>query len=312
MRLRTLAFISIVALVRADAGWCEEAKASELDRWIPSFGVSIGVIRQSASGFQVNNLRPPDDSFPPPGPFPGTPSDGADYMLDPFAVANFELMSPGLGAIPGVESIPGRPRLFVHGEVGGALSSDVALAEEGSPGELTLPPNPTAGLPGLAVGGQGTRTEASIDTLVAGVGAGIAFTADLFDRRFRLKPSFEYLRDGVTARGDLKHVSGLFPNWNFLIIRNQEERTLNYIGGGLELEMDTVRLGPFVLAVFANGQAYQLLDDRNIDLSTPNGTSTATCSDVTAPPSACWDVKLDRDLYRGSVGLRFRFFPVED
>ena len=66
--------------------------------------------------------------------------------------------------------------------------------------------------------------------------------------------------------------------------------------------MDTVRLGPFVLAVFANGQAYRLLDDRNIDLSAPtDGTNTAE-----------WDVKLDREIYRGSVGLRFRYFPTED
>ena len=65
--------------------------------------------------------------------------------------------------------------------------------------------------------------------------------------------------------------------------------------------MDTVRLGPFMLALFANGQAYRLLDDRNIDLSATDGTNTAV-----------WNVRLDRDAYRGGVGMRFRFFPIED
>ena len=60
------------------------------------------------------------------------------------------------------------------------------------------------------------------------------------------------------------------------------------IGGGIELEMDTLRAGPFMIALFANGQAYRLLGDSDIRLFASDGTNTAT-----------WDVTLDREIYRG-------------
>ena len=324
--IRTLTCVSIVLLVLADAAWSEEATRTELDDWIPSFGLSIGVIKQGAEGVQINTLRPPDDLVPPPGPFPFVQFTGDDFLLDPYAAFSSEVMTPGIDSIPGMFEIPGHPRLFVHGEIGGVIASTVSVAKESAPGKFTLPPPPPANEcpgpggavpsrcpPANAVGGQGTETEVQMEALVGAVGIGIAFTADVFDRRFRLKPSFEYLQNGVQATGRLKHVVGFLPSqppdnlpdYTFLDIQIAEERTLHHIGAGLELEMDSVRLGPFMLAVFANGQFYHLLDDRNIDQR----------SDFTfnnAPQVAIWNVKLDSTSYRAGVGMRFRFFPIED
>lgn len=297
MRIHTLAYLSIAALVHGDAAWGQEKGTDEVDRWIPSFGMSIGIIRQTASGSQQNNLRPPDDGIAENGrEAPGTSISGDDSLVDPLSVFAAELMSPGIGAIPG------HPRLFLHGEVGGAFGSVVQLAREGSPGEFALPAFLAPDTPGLAVGGQGTKTELEISTLMAGAGAGIAFTLpELFGRRLRLKPSFEYLRHGVEAEGVMRHVSGNTPDeFVFITLQREKERTLHSIGGGLELELDTLRLGPFVIALFANGQAYELLGERDIHLFATDGTNTAT-----------WDVTLDREIYRGSAGLRFRFFPEE-
>jgi len=301
MTIRTLAHLSIAALLQASTAWGQEAETDELARWIPSLGMSIGIVRHSGSAVQQNNLRPPDDGVDPPE-IPGTPSSGSDAIVDPLSVFTVELMTPGIGGVPT------HPRLFVHGEVGGAFGSEVELVKEGSPGEFKIPagyPN----IPGIAIGGQGTKTTLEISTLMSGGGVGIAFTTDLLGRRLRLKPSFEYLRDGVEVDGVLRHVTDqLIPGsrppqrqvTGFVTMVREEERTLDSIGGGLELEMDTLRAGPFVIALFANGQAYQLLSDRKIQLFATDGTNVAR-----------WDAKLDTEIYRGSVGLRFRFFPQD-
>ena len=311
MRIRTVAYLSIAMLALAAVAQGEEAGPDEIEHWIPSLGLSIGIVRQSAEAFQQNNLRPPDDLIAPPGPFPGTPSSGDDSLIDPFSVLTAELMTPGFRVIPS------SPRFFVHGEIGGAFGSAVSLAREGTPGAFELPPDPFAPtfpnpprfVPGLAVGGQGTLTEIEINTLFGGAGAGVAFTFDLFGRKLRLKPSFEYLQNGVEVTGALQHVAGrraidntgtIVEDYQFTSVNEEKKKTLHSVGGGLEVEMDTLRAGPFVVALFANGQAYTLLGDSDIKLFATDGTN-----------SARWEVTMDREIYRGSIGLRFRFFPEE-
>jgi len=293
LRNVALACMAIAGLVVADAARSEEGEGGELHRWVPSFGFSAGIIRQTASGFQQNSLRPTDDGVAPPGPFPGTPSSGDGSLVDPFVVFTSELMTPSLF------SILGEPRLFVHGEVGGAFGSQQNVAKEGAPQAFVVPK--FSNFAGSAVGGQGTATTLEIGTLISGGGLGVAFTAGVWGRRFRVKPSFELLRHQVEAEGMLQHVSGTDTGpKTFFSLHEQREEILYSAGGGLELEMDTLRAGPFVIALFANGQAYRLLSDPEIHLSFSDGTNTAV-----------WETKLDRGIYRGSLGLRFRFLPEE-
>ena len=42
--------------------------------------------------------------------------------------------------------------------------------------------------------GQGSRAKLQVRRWVFGAGAGVAFTASVFDRTLRLKPSIEYFR----------------------------------------------------------------------------------------------------------------------
>ena len=307
--MRPLVYISVAAaLLRASAAWCQEEGNTELERWIPSFGFEAGLVGGQANGFLVSNRRPVDDQVAPPGPFPGTPFEGDGNLIDPITLFTGELMTPGLGSIGGVD-IPGHPRLFAHGDVGIDFSSKVILAKEGSPGELTFPPISGGG--GPSVGGQGTETTLQRNMLLARAGLGVAFTTDLFGRRFRVKPSFEYLRERVQAEGLMKHALGETID-QVIELHNREEQTLNNVGGGLELEMDTVRFGPFVLSLFVNGQVYDLVDEREIDLASPPGSTRADCTNVASPnPAACWDVKLNSMTYSGAAGIRFRFFPFE-
>ena len=92
MTFRTLASSrSQSSRMRSPPPGALEPGTNEFDQWIPSFGLSIGVIRQSGSAFQQNNLRPPDDTFPPPGPsrarhrrarLPGRPALGLHRRAD--------------------------------------------------------------------------------------------------------------------------------------------------------------------------------------------------------------------------------------
>jgi len=285
------------------AAWCQEM-ANDLNRWVPAFAVTSDILVQGADGFLQNNLPVTSE-----GGTGGAELSGSGSFTEPAVGGSLELMSPAL--LP----IPGRPRLFAHGGFSAVFSSTVDLEKLGSPGNFeppTLPPN--ASRPGSVVGGQGTKTSGEIDTLLVSAGVGLAFTFDVAERRFRLKPSFEYVREKVTVDGLLHHVEGQGfcpgsdppvscpPNpvqgWIFTQLSASGSETFHGIGAGLELEMDTVRLGPFMISLFLDGKATQLLGNRKIELAASQGALTAT-----------WDAELHPWLYRGGLGLRFRFVP---
>ena len=295
----------LVALAAPPAGAGDDL--DEIGQWIPSLGGTIGLTSQTLDGFLQNDLRPPVDPNDPGAPGPGTPSSGDDMLLDPAVGASFELMTPGLALLPG------RPRLFAHGDFEWTFASSVGLVREGAPGPFSIPPvvpaNPgeTRVIPALAIGNQGARTEAELGSVLAGAGAGVALTLDLGGRRLRVKPSVEYLFHRVRVSGIVRHVAGrrviddsgqFLEDFTFFTLRDDEERTFHSLGGGLELEMDTIRLGPFVTALFLRGQVLRIMGDRDFELSASDGTNTAR-----------WSAEVDPTLYRAQAGLRFRYLP---
>src|SRR5262245_24966326 len=283
-RLRSLGWGAGALLVLATPGaaWCQEITSDETDRWVPGFAVTSDIVVQGADGSLQNSLRPPEA--------PNTRFSGSGSFTEPAVGGSLELMSPAL------LRMPGRPRLFAHGGFSAVFSSTVDLAKEGSPGPFEVPP-PVGSPPAESVGGQGSLVSGEIDTLLVTAGAGIAFTFDVAERRFRLKPSFEYVREKVTAEGIVKHVEG--PDggpFTFITMSASGSDAFHGIGAGLELEMDTVRLGPFMISLFLDGKATHLLGNREIDLATTNGADTAA-----------WEAEVHPWLYSGGLGLRFRF-----
>lgn len=308
---------ALLVLWTPGPAWCQE-KADETERWVPAFAITSDILIQSADGSLQNSLRPPGD--------PNTLVHSSGSLVEPAVGGSLELMSPAL--LP----LPGRPRLFVHGDLSAVFSDTVNVAREGSPGPYDPPPPvecssfdppqctspiPTNS-PGAAVGGQGSRTTAEIDSLLVSAGAGIAFTIDVGERRLRLKPSFEYVREQVTMHGLVQNVTGRFicdgpgscppatisQMWDFTTLRASRSGTFNGIGAGLELEMDAVRLGPFMLTVFLDGTAAHLLGDRKLELTAGDPDPTTPCGST-----ACWGGEVDPWLYTGGGGLRFRFVP---
>jgi len=81
-----------------------------------------------------------------------------------------------------------------------------------------------------------------------------------------------------------------------------ETKNFDGIGGGLEFEVDTSRLGPIQTSVYAFGRIYELQGDLDQTLTATNEFG----------ETATWTFEPERTLYRAGVGLRFRWSPESD
>jgi hypothetical protein len=317
------------ASVPPEAAGGEPAPKDETERWVPSFSLFSGVLVQNADGELASGpirgdcalsprsldtlhcerqIRPtasididPDDPVVPPVEF--VTISGGDRMVTPFVGGSLELMTPGL------TSLPGRPRLFVHGDAAASFSATRDVAKEGVPDAFEVAEG-SQFTSEATVLGQGSTTSAQVMPLVISAGAGVAFTLEAWERRIRIKPSVEYVREEIEVEGIVKRAvqtrytpaprADEFPDGFRLIeLSGREKRVFHGIGPGLEVEMDTLRAGPFMLAVYVSGNAYAFLGDREVEFSDTNEDG----------ESAAWHFEKDEWAFRGFVGLRFRWVP---
>jgi hypothetical protein len=325
---------------RSDAG---EDSELEIERWVPAAAVSFDILGQRSEGaVESDNFTGPPISDggcetrpgvripgacrePVPSTLQLTPSaHGTDTTTAALVKLSLELMTPRLAE--GFAS----PRVFAHADGSLAFAFRRKLAGAGSPGAMNLPPaTSTIGTPVQpniseeTITGQGNRAFSELQTGVFTAGAGIAFTANVFGRTVRIKPSFDYLRqeiefDGranraIQIRGsNFSRPDGL-EDFRLLSFSAHDTRIQHGVGGGLELEADTQHIGPFLLSVFGGARAYHMLGDLDVTL----------CSDVNQigpsfSPGACaagtgervvWHFEPDDFAWVGGVGLRFRYVP---
>ena len=216
----------------------------------------------------------------------------------------------------------GRPRLFAHAGVGGNFAFEKDVAKAGAPGTLELPDEgllvPPVGEPGV-VSGQGSTTSVQPRHLLVSAGGGIAFSFDAWGRRFRIKPSAEYLREevevtGVVSGATIDDPGKLPPNprdptFNFFNGSGSERQVFHGIGPGLEAEVDVARNGSLIVSVLVSGGAYRILGDRTVEFSAPL-VQTGSGSTIVSPPhTATWKYKKDPWSYRAHVGIRLRWAP---
>jgi hypothetical protein len=304
----------------------------EEDRWIPSISISGGALIQRQDGFADSVLV---EDGNPPVPLQGVVT-GDDLVVSPFVGAGLELMAPAL-------PIPTRPRFFLGAEILPTFGSDRNVAVQEDPGcirgpELdavcaTDPPAPQQ-IPYSedSAQGEGTSLTTIFDTLTFGANLGVAFPAKLGRRQLRIKPSFGWIHYKVSAEGlvsnakcgldtstpnipgdtactDRIRSDGSLVAPGFLrafTLEGDDSMTFNAIGGGLDLEMDTVRYGPVGASLFLGGGFYRTLGDRTISFTDsqleppegPFGTDLATAE---------WEVEVDPWIYRAHVGIRFQW-----
>jgi len=256
------------------------------------------------------------------------PVSGGDTFLTPTVGASLEGMTPGL------QDVPGRPRLFVHGDTALAFSFDRNVAKQGTPTGAVIPVGPIT--PEVEVRGTGAKTSGEVQTPLYSAGAGPAFTFEFLERRMRLRPSFEWMREEIQVSGVLNKtfqvdtgqqqsiqvgagganrplsplVNAVYLNQ--IEVRAQDTQAFNGIGGGLELEMDAARAGPVVLSLFLGGQAYKMLG--NLDVNLTGQTVVPVQAPYTTQEQtveANFDFHIHSWAYHGGAGLRFRWLPED-
>jgi hypothetical protein len=286
--------------------------------WIPSFAIHGGAAMQdmeSTVDSFCQNGGPGSESqrlascdfLVAPGPAPLRPAaSGADLTVSPFVGFELQLM------MPAIDVIPGRPRVFVAGEIRLTFPPTKKLALEGSPTGVAANLD-LERLPTVALSGVGSQTASEVDTLGWGAGLGVAFPFHFRGHQLWLKPSARWTNYTVNVYG--KVVVGLkddppFGNTfgaNLREINLLADDTINVngVGPGFELELDAGQFGPIGVAVFAGGAIYKIFGDRSVAFS-----QTLSLTGDGLPPdtyTANFTHEIDPWMYRAGVGIRFNW-----
>jgi hypothetical protein len=304
------------------------------DRWVPSLAITSGLTIQKLQGSVDSVLFQPETN-PTAVPLQGS-FDDDDLAVSPFVGGSLEVMTPAL-------PIPLRPRLFMSGEILPTFDNERRVAVDKNPGCLR---GPEVGAPcvmdivGLldrsfaedAVIGQGSLTTADIDTLVYGASFGVSFPARIAERQIRIKPSAGWITYKVDSTGTVVDAAcptyppqpQINPNKCIPIVTDPQgalretvlmgsgSQRFHGIGGGLDIEMDTIRYGPLGVSLFLGARAYRILGDRTIAFSAEQtfgvGFDGTGMQVFPAERSvAAWEVEVDPWMYRAHVGIRFQW-----
>lgn len=325
--------VSVASPVSAD----EEGAGVGEDRWVPSLAVVSGVTVQDQSGdvTSFDSLGNPIDDR--------VSASGSDLAVTPYVGGNLQLLSPAL-------PLPGRPRLFVDGELLPSFGQDRDVALERDPGSFV----PPAGInyPDTAVRGQGSSTTATLDTWVFAAAVGVAFPFEFMGRRLWAKPSFGWIRYKVDVEGLVRDVQctpfppppanvstncqdlppnlGTFPPFlgfdgfeRNVTLSASDSQWFNGIGPGLELELSVGRFGPVGSSLFLDAHAYRILGKRKVSLTgsasfpqSPPGSGhpPGTSLPGTLPAAdytANWSFETNPWMFRAGAGVRFQWLGFE-
>jgi hypothetical protein len=321
------------------------SRQSGSDRWVPSLAVTSGITIQNWTGAVSNSCvncsvvdtAPNPDVLVPTDTLPGRSAQtGDDLDVTPFVGGDFELMTPEL-------PLPTSPRLFVGTGLMASFGTERRVASEGNPGSVSSPLPPTSATTAFSEEGalgQGSETAAQLDTVVYGARAGIAFPLKLLGREFRLKPSVGWIRYDIDASGVvsdaecLNATQGTKTNCNpgsvpvpfpqptdppapgflrSIQLAGSASDSFDGIGGGLDIEMDTTRIGPLGCSLFAGVHAFKILGSRELDFggsaSFPNDDGLGLAP---AETSARFDVEVDAVMVRVGLGLRLHWLGSGD
>ena len=289
----------------------------ELEKWIPSVALEVGIFGHSGKG-NVDATLTGTPRIDPPSVTNGDQADpnvvraeaSREDITSALVGADFEIMTPAMA------DISTHPRLFLDLNISAVLTNDVGLARDADPGEMGFPPvfNPNSIVGENTVAGRGTKITVQQQGPQIHAGLGAALTFDFGEQRIRVKPSFVYSRIkadifGVGNRAvRLRDPSGIRDfDSEFRTIELSEKRNEVYhgIGPAVEVEYETGnRLGPFSLTLFLKGHASHLLGDLKTRMQQTNPDPT-----VVGDETIRWKYSQDRWVFRASTGIRFRLVP---
>jgi hypothetical protein len=174
--------------------------------------------------------------------------------------------------------------------------------------------------------GAGMRTVAKVENLVFGAKAGFAYAFEWRGRLMRIKPSLGWIHYKISARGYLVDAicgpgtttngtactntynqAGQITNVGHLrevILKGHGSGEFDGVGPGVDLEMQTGRIGPVATAIFIGIGGYYVPGKREFHFTAAHtyndffGNDTAT---------ATWRTRVTPWIYRGGLGVRFQW-----
>jgi len=313
----------------------------ELDRWVPALSTSIQILGQQASGSVESSdvLGTPLTTggclifFPPPPELNGTFCDQTGPIQDRPQPELFPATSShdtGVGMVFGLsaELMSPRlldsllsPRVFAHADTSLVLAFERNLAGERSPGGFKLPESGPVQTPAeLAIRGQGSRAKSEVQPLLISAGIGVAFTKVILDRTLRIKPSFEYMwqeqkligigHRAVKLEEDFDDSDdATFDDFRLVALDRTETEDQHGLGIGLEIEMDSGRLGPFMLSPFIWGRGYRVVGDIDYTFTVVNEDPDGMDPGTGERESVTYEFEFEPWVWRAGIGVRFRFVP---
>lgn len=293
----------------------------ELRRWevagAAEFGVYARTAEASATGSPLVGPRAANANRGSNRDGPNTviaPLEGENDVFSLIMGSTFTLMTPSL------LDVPLQPRVFFDLSILAPATLESPIARKGDPGRFGLP---EANVNVLVINepqvlGTGTEISSQEQDYQIQLALGSAFTFDVGENRFRIKPSLRYQRSqnvvSAVANRAVRVVEfdpiipGSVPPTRFrsldgyrlLSLKDSQKKVYHALGAGLELEYLTpTRLGPFDLSLYLKGAATYIFGDRKTDFFQSNPEYPAE--------NVTFHYKQQPWAYQASTGIRLRF-----
>lgn len=275
---------------------------------------------KAKAAISTSDIEGPVAAIPPTVPIEIQPASvGSAIQTAGYLLGGVEVTTPSF-----FDEVPGRPRLFVRSDVGAIFGQEDDVDRSGDPkNQLSLAQilidSGTNNLDPNVVQGQGTRLSMNTERLTYSAGIGITFEEEIFGHVVRFKPSAEYMVQKVKASGIVSRAVTLIgpsegtvgdPNslsdFRHILIQDRQQRFFHSAGLGLEIETDAGEVGPFIVSVFATGQALNMLGGREISFSAQNPDPSDPAN---ADETADFRLQLNDWTYRAGLGVRVRWSP---
>ncbi len=333
---------AVGAYLLAFFGSSVEASAENVEsRWIPSLALTSGVTWGMQKASVSSECRAPGSDPPAPASCdPAEPNFGSrlrpgdiddERAATPYVGGILQLSTPALAAF-------GRPRLFAGVELPYHFGIDRNVAQKQRPTGVAEPEGKDISelLDENAMLGVGSRTRSEIQGLVFGAGAGMSLAFEFWGRQFRLKPSANWIRYEIDVRGrveagicnntardpevdtcdlDGRNLGQIMGFTRVVTLLADDTQWFDGVGPGLELEMNTGRVGPLGVSLFLAGGGYYIFTDRTMDLSATRTIPAAGEQDRLGAPveyHADFSFRVKPWLYRAGLGMRFAWLGYSD
>ena len=309
-----------------------------LDRWLPSFALQSGVTLIPVKATVDSECLDPGTGMPtlcnPDDPTSASPlrepGRGDDRSVTPYVGGVLSLATPAA-------DLPGRPRLFIAADLPYHFAVERNVAQRNRPTALREPElGGQEDLPEITLLGNGSRTQSQVEGLVFGGGVGAAFSFRFWGREMRIKPSVNYLRFEVAIKGrvtsgrclinddvrpsrSICDLDGLLPPdpddppdgtldafTRAINLSDENSEWFDAVGPGLELEMDTGRMGPLRVSLFAGIAGYYVMGNRSIEADATATFGPDLLGEATTY-NANWSTRVSPWMYRAGVGMRFSY-----